>query len=117
MPNRVPGTDGVKLIKFIRALEHLVTAAVVMVTGNHEVTEQAKAADDDQVLLKSVTPNALACAVDRHVSSVRGGAKTSYRFIDEWMKGFDNRPSIWVCEQVAVGLCVGERLHTGGWSR
>jgi CheY-like chemotaxis protein len=74
MPNRVPGTDGVKLIKFIRALEHLVTAAVVMVTGNHEVTEQAKAADDDQVLLKSVTPNALACAVDRHVSSVRGGA-------------------------------------------
>lgn len=63
----VPGTDGVKLVRFIRALDHRLTAAVVMVTGNSAVTEQAKAAGADEVLLKPINPNALVCAVDKHV--------------------------------------------------
>jgi CheY-like chemotaxis protein len=42
--------------------------AVVMVTGNGEVTDQAKAAGADEVLLKPVNPNALVWAVDKQVS-------------------------------------------------
>ena len=68
MGYRVPGTDGVKLIRFIRALEHRMTAAVVMVTDNCEVTEEAKAAGVDEVLLKPVNTNALVWAVDKHVA-------------------------------------------------
>jgi CheY-like chemotaxis protein len=64
---RVPGTDGVKLVRFIRALEHRMTAAVVMVTGTGAVTEQARAAGADDVLLKPVNPNALVCAVEELV--------------------------------------------------
>ena len=44
------------------------TAAVVMVTGNHEVTEEAKAAGVDEVLLKPVNTNSLVWAVDKHVA-------------------------------------------------
>jgi len=64
---RVPGADGVKLVRFIRALEHRVTAAVVMVTGTSRVAEQARAAGADDVLLKPVNPNALVWAVDEQV--------------------------------------------------
>lgn len=64
---RVPGTDGVKLVRFIRALEHRMTAAVVMVTGNGDVMEEAKAAGADEVLLKPVNTNALAWAVDKQI--------------------------------------------------
>ncbi|MEK6287877.1 MAG: response regulator [Acidobacteriota bacterium] len=63
----VPGTDGVKLVRFIRSLEHRMMTAVVMVTGNGEVTDQAKAAGADEVLLKPVNPNALVWAVDKQV--------------------------------------------------
>ena len=64
---RVPGTDGVTLVRFIRALDHRGRTAVVMVTGNGEVAEQAKAAGADEVLLKPINPNALVWAVDKHV--------------------------------------------------
>ena len=64
----VPGTDGVTLVRFIRALEHRMRTAVVMVTGNDEVTDQARAAGADEVLLKPINPNALVCAVDKQVS-------------------------------------------------
>lgn len=43
--DHVRDTDGVQLVMFVRALEHRLTAAVVMVTGNCDVTEEAKAAD------------------------------------------------------------------------
>jgi CheY-like chemotaxis protein len=67
---RVPGTDGVKLIRFIRALEHRRTTAVVMVTGSREVKvkEDAFAAGADEILFKPVNPNALAWAIDKHSS-------------------------------------------------
>jgi CheY-like chemotaxis protein len=66
---RVPGTDGIQLVRFIRMLEHLRTTAVVMVTGVGEVNqEEALAAGFDHVLFKPVNPNALVWAVDKHVS-------------------------------------------------
>jgi len=64
----VPGTDGVALVRFIRALDHRLRTAVVMVTGDGEVTDQARAAGADDVLLKPINPNALVCAVDKQVS-------------------------------------------------
>ena len=65
---RVPGTDGLQLVRFIRALEHRKTTAVVMVTGSAEMTEEALAAGADEVLLKPINPNALVWAVDKLVS-------------------------------------------------
>lgn len=66
--DHVPGTNGVQLVRFIRALDHRRMTAVVMVTGNREVTEEALAAGADEVLLKPTNPNALLYAVDKHVS-------------------------------------------------
>jgi CheY-like chemotaxis protein len=65
---RVPGTTGVQLVRLIRSLEHRKMTAVVMVTDNAEVTEEALAAGADEVLLKPINPHALVCAVDKHVS-------------------------------------------------
>ena len=65
---RVPGTNGVQLVRLIRAFEHRRMTAVVMVTGSGEVTEAALAAGADEVLLKPINPNALVWAVDKHVS-------------------------------------------------
>lgn len=42
--------------------------AVVTVTGSGEVTEEALAAGADEVLIKLINPNALVCAVEKHVS-------------------------------------------------
>lgn len=69
---RRPGTDGLKLVRFIRALEHRRTTVVVMVTATAEVTEIARAAGADEVLLRPVNANALVWAVDKHVSEVAG---------------------------------------------
>ena len=42
--------------------------AVVMVTGSGEVTDEAKAAGADEVLVKPVNVSTLILAVDKHVS-------------------------------------------------
>lgn len=65
---RVPGTNALQLVRFIRALEHRKTTAVVMVTGSAEATDEALAAGADEVLLKPINPTALMWAVDKHVS-------------------------------------------------
>jgi len=62
---QVPGTNGVELVRYVRGLEHRRTCAVVMVTGSGDVTEQARAAGADEVLLKPVNPNALIWTVDK----------------------------------------------------
>ena len=68
LSNRVPGTTGVELVRFIRSLEHRKMTAVVMVTGSSEVTEEALAAGADEVLVKPLNPHALVWAVDKHIS-------------------------------------------------
>lgn len=65
--DRVPGTNGVQLVRLIRTLEHRRMAAVVLVTGKGEVTDSALAAGADEVLIKPVNPYALVWAVDKHV--------------------------------------------------
>lgn len=65
---RIPGTNGLALVRFIRALEHRKTTAVLMVTGSAEVMDEALAAGADEVLLKPINPNALVCAVGKHVA-------------------------------------------------
>ena len=66
--DRVPGICGVELVRLIRSIEHRKMAAVVMVTGRGEVTEEALAAGADEVLLKPVNPHALGWVVDKHVA-------------------------------------------------
>lgn len=66
--DRVPGANGVQLVRMIRALDHCRTTAVVMVTGRGELTDEALAAGADEVLLKPVNPYALVWAVDKHVA-------------------------------------------------
>ncbi len=65
---QVPGTTGVQLVKLIRSFEHRKLTAVVMVTDNGEVTEEALASGADEVLLKPINPHALVWVVDKHVS-------------------------------------------------
>jgi DNA-binding response OmpR family regulator len=67
---RVPGTNGLQLVRFIRALEHRKTTAVIMVTGSGEVTDEALAAGADEVLLKPINPIALVHAVEKHVYAI-----------------------------------------------
>lgn len=64
----VNGTDGLQLIRLVRALDHLRMTAVVMVTGTREIVEEALAAGADAVLLKPVNPNALVFTVEKHTS-------------------------------------------------
>lgn len=71
---QVPGTDGLQIIRLIRALEHLRMTAVIMVTGTNGLREEALAAGADEVLLKPVNPNALVWVVDKHTSGTSAGA-------------------------------------------
>lgn len=64
----VPEGNGVQLVRFIRALDHRGTTAVVMVTDISGVIEQALSAGADEVLLDPIDPNALAAIVDKHFS-------------------------------------------------
>lgn len=67
---RVLGTNGLRLVRFTRALEHRKTTAVIMVTGSAEVIDEALAAGADEVLLKPINPIALVYAVEKHVHAV-----------------------------------------------
>ncbi|MFY9555148.1 MAG: response regulator [Blastocatellia bacterium] len=67
LSDRVAGTNGVHLVRFIRSLEHRRTTAVVMVTGSGEISEEALAGGADEVLLRPISPNALIYAVDKHL--------------------------------------------------
>jgi CheY-like chemotaxis protein len=62
------GTDGVQLSRFIRSLEHRMTTAIVMLTSSGEITDEAKAAGVDEVLIKPVNVSTLIWAVNKHVS-------------------------------------------------
>jgi CheY-like chemotaxis protein len=65
---RVHGTDGLQLIRLIRALDHLRLTPVVMVTGTGEIMKEALAAGADAVLIKPINPNALVSTVEKHTS-------------------------------------------------
>ena len=65
---QVLGTTGVQLVRLIRSFEHRKRTAVVMVTDNAEVTEEALAAGADEVLTKPINSHALVWLVGKHVS-------------------------------------------------
>ena len=64
----VPGTTGVQLVRFIRSLPHRRMAAVIMLTGSDEVTDEALSAGADEVLLRPINPNALLWVVNKLVT-------------------------------------------------
>jgi CheY-like chemotaxis protein len=68
LSDHLPETNGVQLTRFIRSLEHRLTTAVVMVAGSEEVTDEAKAAGADEILIKPVNVSSLIWAMDKHVS-------------------------------------------------
>lgn len=65
---RISGTDGLKLIRFIRTLEHRNTTAVMMVTGTAQIRNEALAAGADLVLLKPLDTNTLVDFANRLAS-------------------------------------------------
>ena len=67
LTDQLAGTTGVQLTRFIRSLEHRMTTAVVMVTGSGEITDEAKSAGVDEVLIKPVNVSTLIWAVNKHV--------------------------------------------------
>jgi DNA-binding response OmpR family regulator len=68
LSHHLSGTDGVQLTRFIRSLESSMTTAVVMLTSNGAITDEAKAAGVDEVLIKPVNVSTLIWAVNKHVS-------------------------------------------------
>ena len=62
------GTDGVQLSRFIRSFEDRMTTAIVMLTSSGEITDEAKAAGVDEVLIKPVNMSTLIWAANRHLS-------------------------------------------------
>jgi DNA-binding response OmpR family regulator len=61
------GINGVQLSRFIRSLEHRMTTAVLMLTISGEITDEAKAAGVDEVLIKPVNVSTLIWAANKHV--------------------------------------------------
>ena len=64
---RMLGSDVFHLIRLTRSLDHRRRAAVIMVTDNEEVTDEALAAGADEVLLRPINPNALTWVVQKLV--------------------------------------------------
>ena len=56
---KVPGTNGVEMVKMIRALDHRKGAPVLMVTGTQGVEEEALQAGANEVLHKPIDINTL----------------------------------------------------------
>ena len=65
---RVPGIDGLRLIRYMRALEHRKTTAVMMVTGTSQIRDEAVAAGADAVLLKPLGTNSLIESAEKLIS-------------------------------------------------
>jgi DNA-binding response OmpR family regulator len=64
----VPGTNGVKLTKLVRALEHRKHTPVVMVTGTTGMEAEAFRAGASAVLHKPVDIYSLVAAVSKYIS-------------------------------------------------
>lgn len=60
------GIDALQLTRFIRSLEHRMTTAIVMLAGSAEITDEAKAAGVDDVLIKPVKVSTLIMALNKH---------------------------------------------------
>lgn len=60
------GIDALQLARFIRSLEHRMTTAIVIIAGSAEITDEAKAAGVDEILIKPVKVSSLIMAVNRH---------------------------------------------------
>jgi DNA-binding response OmpR family regulator len=64
---RVPGTDGLELLRFIRSLGHRNGTPVIMITGSSGIEYEALAAGAAEVVKKPVDMSGITAAVRRHV--------------------------------------------------
>jgi CheY-like chemotaxis protein len=114
---RVPGTNGVQLVRFVRSLDHRRMTAVVMVTGSGEVTEEALAAGADEVLLKPINANALVpdCGQARLVvpsscNLCREGCMSQPRIVDDrvWCPLCDDQYEVGTKKQEWLSRAIDE---------
>ncbi len=64
----LPGIDGLKLVKAIRAIDHHLSTPIVLVTGSGGVDEDALAAGVDEVLHKPIEINTLLATAQKYSS-------------------------------------------------
>jgi len=67
--HQFPSTNGVEVVRLIRELEHGEDAPVLMVTGTHNIADEALEAGADEVLFKPFVPSSLIDAAMRHLST------------------------------------------------
>ena len=58
---------GLPLVRFIRSLDHRMTTGIVTIADSAVMTDEAKAAGVDEVLIDPVTVSSLICAVNQHI--------------------------------------------------
>jgi CheY-like chemotaxis protein len=66
LSHHLTGIDGLHLTRFIRSLEHRMSTAVVMLASSGEITDEAKAAGVDEVLIKPVNMSSLIAIANKH---------------------------------------------------
>ena len=66
---KFPSTNGVEIIRMIRALEYRRTTPVLMVTGTGDVTDEAIIAGADGVLHKPIELDGFVATVMEHLAS------------------------------------------------
>ena len=59
--------EGIPLVRFIRSLDHRMTAGVVMIADSADVNDEAKAAGVDEVLINPITVSNLIWAANQHL--------------------------------------------------
>lgn len=64
----LPGINGAQLTGFIRSFEQRMRTGVIVIADNEAMTDEAKAAGADEVLIRPVNVSSLIYAVNKHIS-------------------------------------------------
>jgi DNA-binding response OmpR family regulator len=74
---KVRGSDGLELIKLVRALDHRKRMPVLMVTGTHSIETEALAAGANEVLRKPIGMYTLMAAADKYLAGTEHQANSA----------------------------------------
>lgn len=65
--HQAAGIEGIPLVRFVRSLDHRMTTGVIMIVDSMNLTDQAKAAGADEVLVSPATVSRLIWAANQHL--------------------------------------------------